>query len=61
MVHSFKYSRSLGCVVYEMATHNPPFQANDMSSLFKKIQKGTFDDIPRMYSRDLQTILNLMI
>lgn len=38
---------SLGCVVYEMAALKPPFRAMDMEGLYRKIQKGQFDRIPR--------------
>lgn len=31
---------SLGCVLYEMITLRPPFQANDMNGLYKKVVKG---------------------
>ena len=31
---------SLGCVVYEMITLKPPFQAEDMQGLFKAVLKG---------------------
>jgi NIMA (never in mitosis gene a)-related kinase len=36
---------SLGCVVYEMCTLKPPFRAEDMPSLFKKVIKGVFKSI----------------
>ena len=44
---------SLGCVLYEMAALKPPFQGNDMSILFKKIQKGVIERIPQCYSNEL--------
>lgn len=31
---------SLGCVLYEICTLQPPFKANDMDGLFKKVLKG---------------------
>ncbi len=31
---------SLGCVLYEMTTLKPPFRAEDMEGLFKKVVKG---------------------
>ena len=31
---------SLGCVLYEMTTLYPPFQADDMRGLYKKVIKG---------------------
>jgi len=31
---------SLGCVLYEMITLKPPFRAEDMSGLYKKVLKG---------------------
>ena len=36
---------SLGCVVYEMATLKPPFRAEDMDGLYKKVIKGSFQKI----------------
>lgn len=48
---------SLGCVLYEMASWKPPFRANDMQGLFKKVQRGLFERIPKFYSEDLQNII----
>jgi len=33
---------SLGCVLYEMTTLKPPFRAEDMEGLYKKVLRGTF-------------------
>ena len=34
---------SLGCVLYEMATLKPPFRAENMEGLYKKVIRGTKD------------------
>ena len=52
---------SLGCVLYEMIALKPPFTANDMEGLFKKINKGNFPRIPKDYSEDLWKMLRRMI
>lgn len=52
---------SLGCVLYEMATLKPPFRANDMDGLFKKVQKGAYDPLPARYSRELAEIIASML
>lgn len=52
---------SLGCVIYEMVTLKPPFQAEDMQGLYKKILKGQLPKIPEHFSSDLWTLLKLMI
>jgi NIMA (never in mitosis gene a)-related kinase len=33
---------SLGCVIYEICSLHPPFRADDMQALFKKVTKGNF-------------------
>ena len=52
---------SLGCVIYEMCALNPPFRAQSMEELFKKVVRGYYPDISNKYSKDLSEILKLMI
>ena len=40
---------SLGCVLFEMVTLKPPFRADDMQGLFKKVTKGVIPTIPKKY------------
>jgi NIMA (never in mitosis gene a)-related kinase len=37
---------SLGCVIYEMITLKPPFRAEDMHGLYKRVLKGVYPKIP---------------
>ena len=48
---------SLGCVLYEMTTLKPPFRANDMNGLYKRVLKGTYPKIPSSYSPDLGAMI----
>jgi len=52
---------SLGCVIFEMVTLKPPFQAEDMQGLYKKILKGVLPKIPEHFSSDMNEMLKLMI
>lgn len=52
---------SLGCVIYEMITLQPPFQAEDMEGLFKKVTRGEYDKIPLLYSSDLSDLIRLLL
>ena len=52
---------SLGCVLYEIITLKPPFRANNMENLYKKVIKGIYNKIPDCYSNDLSEIVNLLI
>jgi NIMA (never in mitosis gene a)-related kinase len=36
---------SLGCVLYEMTTLKPPFRAEDMAGLYKKVIRGYYPKI----------------
>ena len=48
---------SLGAIIYEMVALKPPFRANDMQGLMRRIVKGVYPPIPPCYSRDLENII----
>ena len=48
---------SLGCVIYEASSLKPPFRAEDMEGLYRKVIKGEFSPIPRSFSPDLHSII----
>ncbi|CAD8184138.1 unnamed protein product [Paramecium pentaurelia] len=52
---------SLGCVLYEMTTLKPPFRAEDMSGLYKKVVKGYYPKIPTIYSQDLSNVIRALL
>lgn len=52
---------SLGCVLYESITLKPPFRADDMAGLYKKVLKGVYTKIPNFFSESLSNIVKLLI
>ncbi|CCK72490.1 serine/threonine protein kinase KIN3 KNAG_0K01250 [Huiozyma naganishii CBS 8797] len=52
---------SLGCVIYEMCSLRPPFQAKTYIDLQNKIKSGKFENIPDYYSDGLMSIIKSMI
>ena len=52
---------SLGCIMYEMATLKPPFRAENMEGLYKKVIKGVYDKLPPIYSKELNEVLKMML
>lgn len=52
---------SLGCVLYEMITLKPPFRAENMQGLYKKVLKGQYPKIPSKFSVDIQTIVRILL
>ncbi len=52
---------SLGCVLYEMITLRPPFRAEDMAGLFKKVLKGIYPKIPPKYSMELALLVKSLL
>ena len=47
--------------IYEMAALKPPFRANDMKGLYKKIMKGVYEPIPSSYSSDLSLMIKELL
>jgi len=52
---------SLGCMLYELCTFRPPFEAQSMEGLARNIMKGKFSPIPPGYSKDLQAVVARML
>lgn len=52
---------SLGCVLYEMVTLKPPFRADDMQGLYKRVLKGVYQKIPGHFSTDLSNIVQMLL
>lgn len=52
---------SLGCVLYESITLKTPFDGNNMNELFENVITGQINPIPKLYSRDLVSLLKLLI
>ena len=52
---------SVGCVLFEMCTLQPPFQGKDMQALFRRICEGSVPNIPPPYSKDINFMVKLML
>ncbi|KAM3135066.1 G2-specific serine/threonine protein kinase [Paramecium bursaria] len=52
---------SLGCIIYELSTGNPPFRAADLQSLNRRIQTGQYDPIPARFTKQLSEVIGLML
>lgn len=48
---------SLGCVLYEMCTKQPPFRAENMKGLYHKVIAGKYSPLPSSFSQDLKDII----
>ena len=52
---------SLGCVLYETMTLYPPFRAQDMNSLYKRVIKGVYEEPPAIYSKEIKRLVSSML
>lgn len=52
---------SLGCIVYEMASFKPPFDARNQIELAKCIHHGKFEPLSFDYSQDLHAVIRWML
>ena len=52
---------SMGCVLYEMCALVPPFRADDMNGLFKRVLRGQYPAIPSHYSMDLRQLIKALL
>lgn len=53
---------SLGCVLYEMMALRPPFKANDLKSLYKKVVSVDYPPLSSSrYSPDLINLVKIIL
>ncbi|XP_066570747.1 NIMA-related kinase 12 isoform X2 [Amia ocellicauda] len=52
---------ALGCLLFEISALRPPFNANNLLSLFYKIVKGEYSKVPDVYSEDLHNLIKVML
>ncbi|KAL8055457.1 hypothetical protein ABFX02_04G057400 [Erythranthe guttata] len=52
---------SLGCCMFEIAAHQPPFRATDMAALVNKINRSTLSPLPTIYSSSLKQLIKSML
>lgn len=52
---------SLGCMIYELCTFNPPFTARDIKGLQNAIIRNKQRMISPKYSRDLQNVIDMLL
>ncbi|KAJ8390101.1 hypothetical protein AAFF_G00111150 [Aldrovandia affinis] len=48
---------ALGCLLFEICALKPPFDAKNLISLFYKIVKGEYREIPKVYSENLTILI----
>lgn len=49
---------ALGCIMYELCTWRPPFDAKTHYDLIQKIRLGRFDPLPAVYSPELRKVVD---
>ncbi|KUI55982.1 G2-specific protein kinase nim-1 [Cytospora mali] len=48
---------SLGCIIYELCTREPPFNAKSHYQLVQKIKEGKVAPLPNIYSTELSAVI----
>jgi len=52
---------SLGCIIYEMCSLNPPFRAKSMKGLYNSVLSGSYPKLPQHYSNELSSIIKSLL
>ena len=55
------YLQALGCLLSEMLALKPAFDANNLVSLFYKIVKAEYEQIPDCYSDDMKNLVRIIL
>ncbi|KAI1910106.1 G2-specific serine/threonine protein kinase [Ophidiomyces ophidiicola] len=48
---------AVGCIMYELCTHEPPFNARTHLQLVQKIREGRYPPLPDLYSPELRSVI----
>jgi NIMA (never in mitosis gene a)-related kinase len=48
-------------VIYEICALVPPFRAENMDGLYKRVLKGQFSRIPKIYSDELNHVIKKLL
>lgn len=52
---------SLGCIIYEMCSLNPPFRAKSMKGLYNSVLSGMYPKLPQHYSTELSSLIKMLL
>ena len=52
---------SVGCILYELCTHHPPFRGTSLRDLYLNVMKGRYEPISNAYSSDLRNFIGKML
>ena len=52
---------SLGCVIYEMTTLNPPFKSINMDGLYRAVLSGSYPKSPEHFSDELSKVIRHLL
>lgn len=52
---------AVGCLTYEICALKSPFNAKNIKVLYNKIKEGKYERIPKIYSDELQKIIDFML
>ncbi|MBN3289709.1 NEK4 kinase, partial [Polypterus senegalus] len=52
---------ALGCLLFEICSLKPPFDAKNLISLFYKIVKGEYSKVPDVFSENLHSLIQMML
>lgn len=52
---------SLGCVLYELLALRPPFRAENMEGLYRKVLRGQYSTVPKHYGNDLADVIGVLL
>lgn len=52
---------SLGCIIHEVCSLNPPFKAESMDELYNKVIKGKYELIPSHYSWEIRELIKILL